>query len=118
MTKSELTAWVQDLYGRDKRFKSARHLSIAAGLNENTVRKVEVNGGAKPETLRAIAVAAGRPADEPLRILGLISSQGAESAAREEWCRLFDDVPADDVPVFLRAGRALVQGLRGSSRDR
>lgn len=71
--KSEgISEWVRSLYGKDKRFKSARHLSLEAGLNDNTAKKVEDKGGGKPETLLALAVAAGRPIEEPLALMGLL----------------------------------------------
>lgn len=77
VAEEELKAWVRSLYGPDKRFKSARTLSLASyvngkQLNENTAGKVEGRGRARPETLKALARAAGRPEEEPLRILGTI----------------------------------------------
>ena len=55
----KLTDWLTDQYGPEKRFKSARQLSLAisAGRNPNLVFDIEHRGTAKIETLNKLAEA-------------------------------------------------------------
>lgn len=66
--KDEVQQWLQGLWGEGKAFQSARQLSLAAGLSENAVSKMETGGPRSPKALIAVARAGG---ESPLRALAL-----------------------------------------------
>ena len=61
MPQNELATWLREQYGPDKRFKSARQLSLAVseGTNAGLIFDIESRGRAKPETLQKLAEVLG-----------------------------------------------------------
>jgi hypothetical protein len=50
-----LAEWLDAKIGRDRRFKSARQLALAAELNQNAIVNIVQRGRAEPETLIKLA---------------------------------------------------------------
>jgi hypothetical protein len=54
-SNNRLARFIKDQIGPGKRWKSARHLSVSAGLNPNQVMNVIQRGRAEPENLAKLA---------------------------------------------------------------
>lgn len=65
-----LVAWLRGQYGPDKKFKSARRLSLEAGRSPNTVGVIEEVGHATAEVLIDLAGVIGVSPAEVFRIAG------------------------------------------------
>jgi transcriptional regulator with XRE-family HTH domain len=52
---NQLSAWLGGVIGRNKQFRSAQDLSVAAGLNQNTVDLILKGERADPKTLLQLA---------------------------------------------------------------
>ena len=105
---TELARWLSQQFGPNQRFKSARHLSLAAGLSQNIER-----GGAGPETLIKLAELLEVPVERLFVKAGWLRDENLESGSM--W-----DLSEDEVELLMgyrdlpQEGKAWLRGsLRG-----
>ena len=116
MATSEVKQWIDSLIGNGRAFRSARQLSLSAGLNQNTVGNVLDTGRGDPETLGRIADAVGRGRVEVFMMAGWLSPEDLTPEMEEEHgrvLRLFLSLPEDAREEWLESGERLRQLLQG-----
>lgn len=90
-TGSPLAEWLGRQFGPDRRYKSARHLSLRAGLSPNTVSRIIERGRGDPETLIQLAGTLGVPATRLFILAGWLSEAD-----------LAQDLSADEARLLAR----------------
>jgi transcriptional regulator with XRE-family HTH domain len=111
--ETELARWLRQQFGPNQRFKSARHLSLAAGLSQNMVNLIMERGGAGPETLMKLADLLGVPVERLFVKVGWLKDESLD--ANSTW-----DLSEDEAELLKgyrdlpQEGRAwLIGSLRG-----
>ena len=75
---NKLVEWLRSQYGPNKRYKSARSLSLAAGRNPNTVIVIEERGHATAAVLIDLAEATGVRVLDLFILTGWVASDETE----------------------------------------
>lgn len=117
MSKTPLADFLNskiDKTGRPGTFRSDRALSLAAGLNENTVTKIIARGRADRETLFKLANALLVPQQTLLEISGEAVPNDGLSPDEREFLALYQSLAEwpRAQQILLRESRALATGWR------
>jgi hypothetical protein len=93
--ETALARWLKQQFGPDRRFKSARHLAVAAGLSQGIVNIILERGHARPETLLKLADALEVPSERLFAIAGWLRDE--HSDAGSSW-----ELSADEAELLKR----------------
>ena len=111
-----LAEWAQTQYGKGQRFKSARSLSLRAGLNQNAVTYIVERGQAGPETLVKLARTVGENPLRLFRMAGWIEdgdlSEGATRPMPDgaaDLLQLYESADARGRQLLLRLARTVAE---------
>ncbi len=118
--QTELARWLSQQFGPNQRFKSARHLSLAAGLSQNMVNLIIERGGASPETLIKLAKLLDVPVERLFVKAGWLKDENLESGST--WDLSEDEVELlkgyRDLPLEGRAWlRGSLRGMQQLAKD-
>ena len=75
MSQDAMARWLSGFLGPGRRFPTARHLAVAAGVSTRAVNNLTATGRTSPATLCALADAVGTPRTEAFTIAGWLRPQ-------------------------------------------
>ena len=103
-----LVMWLLARIEGSNRYRSARSLSIAAGLAPNTVGTILERGQGTAETIAKIARALGVSVMEALVAAGVVSRDEADlklTEGEEDFLTLYRALPEEAQGLWLQVGR-------------
>ncbi len=114
---TRLFAWLSQQFGPDRRFKSARQLSLAAGFSQNVTGATIERGSAKPETLVQIVRALEVSPVSLFVIAGWLTEEDVTPGASEAEAKalsLARRLPRGFFEEWLESGERLLRLLQRS----
>ena len=112
-TETRLADWLLGQIGPNRRFKSARQLSIAAGMNQNVVGILLEGGGCRAETLVRLAKALEVRPSHLFVLAGWLTEDQLEgeqlSSEEERFLQMFRSLDEERRRPWLEVGEALLE---------
>jgi transcriptional regulator with XRE-family HTH domain len=120
--ETELARWLRQQFGPNQRFKSARHLSLAAGLSQNMVNLIIERGGAGPETLIKLAELLEVPVERLFVKAGWLKDESLDTGStwelsedEVELLQGYRELPQEGRAWLIGSLRGMQQFARGSN---
>jgi hypothetical protein len=111
---SDLSRWLRNQFGRGKKYRSPRALSLAAsdGKNHNVVYDILRRGTADPETLVKLAKALEVPVAQLFLLVGWIRVEDLSSGMSTddlEMLFMWRKLPQEDQEILRKVAERLLQ---------